>query len=102
MEVPIAKAGETVLVTDGAGQKRSGRLEQVTASGLELLQADGQRQRLVAADVVRVVRLDSNGDGMARGFWAGLFIGFFRVEPAVAMTTPGARSAICRRLSRPA
>ena len=53
----------------------TGRVERVTAEGLDLLLPRNQRRIVPAADTVRVVRLDSNMNGMLLGLAGGLGAG---------------------------
>jgi hypothetical protein len=71
----LAEAGQSVKVIDRHGQTVNGRVEHVTVSGLDLLLPRNQRRTVSAAEVVRVVRVDSNANGMLLGLLGGLGVG---------------------------
>jgi hypothetical protein len=73
--MPLAEIGKSLKVNDHQGQSMTGRVEQVTASGIDLVMAKGQRRTVPAADVVRVVRLDANLNGMLLGLAGGIGAG---------------------------
>ncbi len=67
--------GQLLKVTDQGGRTQKVRVERVTASGLDLVGPRNQRETLSEAEIVRVVRSDSNADGMLLGLLGRVGVG---------------------------
>ena len=74
--MPLMKAGQSIQVIDRQGRRETGRVERVTASGLDLAARGNQRRTLLADDIVRVIAQDSNREGMLLGLLGGVGAGF--------------------------
>lgn len=72
----LVKPGDTIRVTDGAGQEARGRIATLTSTSLELLVA-GNRRNFLESDVrtIRHRRSDPLANGAKWGFGIGAALG---------------------------
>jgi hypothetical protein len=71
----VLKTGETVVVTDDAGQKTQGKVAEVTGSSLEVLLASGKRTFAERA-ITEIRTADRLGNGVAKGLGLGVGLGY--------------------------